>query len=51
MKKTLAKLASPLAVSGLMILALSACSSFKAQRVDEAKADEKAMEITDNWPS
>ncbi|NDG84666.1 MAG: hypothetical protein EBX52_06460 [Proteobacteria bacterium] len=27
----------------------SACSSFKAQRVDEAKADEKAMEITDNW--
>ena len=28
---------------------LPACSSFKAQRVDEAKADEKAMEITDNW--
>lgn len=27
----------------------SGCSSFKAERVDDAKADEKAMEITDNW--
>jgi hypothetical protein len=25
------------------------CASFKAERVDDAKADEKAMEITDNW--
>lgn len=31
------------------ILSLSACASFKAERVDDAKADEKAMEITDNW--
>ena len=37
------------AVGALLIGSLSACSSFKAQRVDEAKADEKAMEITDNW--
>lgn len=37
------------AVGVLMLGSLSACSSFKAQRVDEAKADEKAMEITDNW--
>lgn len=33
----------------LMVVGLAGCSSFKAQRVDEAKADEKAMEITDNW--
>ena len=31
------------------ILSMSACSSFKAERVDDAKADEKAMEITDRW--
>ena len=31
------------------ILSLSACASFKAERVDDSKADEKAMEITDNW--
>jgi len=31
------------------ILSMSACASFKAERVDDAKADEKAMEITDNW--
>ena len=37
-------------LSASVVLALiPACSSFKAQRVDEAKADEKAMEITDNW--
>jgi uncharacterized protein (TIGR02722 family) len=33
----------------IMFGLVSGCSSFKAQRVDEAKADEKAMEITDNW--
>ena len=32
-----------------VVLALSACSSFKAERVDDGKADEKAMSITDNW--
>ena len=37
------------AVAVVMIGMLAGCSSFKAQRVDEAKADEKAMEITDNW--
>jgi uncharacterized protein (TIGR02722 family) len=42
MKKTVLILAAVLPL-------LSSCSSFKAQRVDEAKADEKAMEITDNW--
>ena len=31
------------------LLSMTACSSFKAERVDDAKADEKAMEITDNW--
>jgi PBP1b-binding outer membrane lipoprotein LpoB len=31
------------------VLATQGCSSFKAERVDDAKADEKAMEITDNW--
>lgn len=33
----------------LGLVSLNACSSFKAERVDDAKADEKAMEITDNW--
>lgn len=32
----------------LLILS-SSCSSFKAERVDDSKADEKAMQITDNW--
>jgi uncharacterized protein (TIGR02722 family) len=32
-----------------MVVSLSACSSFKAERVDDNKADEKAMSITDNW--
>jgi penicillin-binding protein activator len=27
----------------------TSCASFKASRVDEQKADEKALEITDNW--
>jgi len=31
------------------ILSMSACASFKAERMDDSKADEKAMEITDNW--
>jgi len=30
-------------------MSLSACSSFKAERVSDEKADEHAMEITDNW--
>jgi uncharacterized protein (TIGR02722 family) len=38
---------------GLLMLALSlfltSCSSFKAERVDGAKGDEKALEITDKW--
>jgi PBP1b-binding outer membrane lipoprotein LpoB len=41
-----------LCVGSLLLLisvSVSGCSSFKAQRVDEARADEKAMEITDNW--
>ena len=38
-----------LSVMALSLMSLQGCSSFKAQRVDEAKADEKAMEITDNW--
>ena len=45
MKTTSAKLMSV----SLIVMILQGCSSFKAQRVDEAKADEKAMEITDNW--
>jgi PBP1b-binding outer membrane lipoprotein LpoB len=32
-----------------VVLSLSACSTFKAERVDDSKADEKAMSITDNW--
>lgn len=40
-------------LKNLFILAcavsLSACGSFKAERVDDRKADEKAMRITDNW--
>lgn len=28
---------------------LTACASFKAERVDDTRADEEAMEITDNW--
>lgn len=37
---------------GLMIatsLALVGCGGFKAQRVDESKADDVAMEVTDEW--
>jgi PBP1b-binding outer membrane lipoprotein LpoB len=36
-------------LTAVFLLIASGCSSFKAQRVDESKADEKAMEITDNW--
>lgn len=32
-----------------MVLVLSGCGGFKAERVDEKKADEKAMEVTDEW--
>ena len=32
-----------------LCLSLTACGGFKAQRVDEKTADEKAMEITDEW--
>ena len=42
-------LCSAVAMGVALIVLVSGCSSFKAQRVDEAKADEKAMEITDNW--
>ncbi len=39
--------------AGLLLLVLSlfvtSCSSFKAERVDGAKGDEKALEITDKW--
>jgi PBP1b-binding outer membrane lipoprotein LpoB len=38
-----------LTLAAVVAFTLQGCSSFKAQRVDEAKADEKAMEITDNW--
>ncbi len=37
------------AASVMLLGSFTACSSFKAERVNEAKADEKAMEITDNW--
>jgi PBP1b-binding outer membrane lipoprotein LpoB len=36
-------------ISAILVMTGSGCSSFKAERVDEAKADEKAMTITDNW--
>lgn len=39
----------PYALLMVGVLSIEACSSFKAERVDDAKADEKAMEITDNW--
>lgn len=32
-----------------MVVFSAGCASFKAERVDDANADEKAMEITDNW--
>jgi uncharacterized protein (TIGR02722 family) len=42
-------------MTGFLILAfsfvLTSCGSFKAERVDAAKSDEKAMEITDKWVS
>jgi uncharacterized protein (TIGR02722 family) len=33
----------------LVLSFLVSCSSFKAQRVDNKEADEKGLEITDNW--
>ncbi len=36
-------------LSLVLLFSVTACSSFKAERVDDQKADEKAMEITDNW--
>lgn len=35
----------------LLVLTLSSCSSFKAERVGAEKADEKGLKITDNWMS
>lgn len=32
-----------------LVLTLSACGSFQAQRVDDKVSDEKALEITDKW--
>lgn len=36
---------------GVMIMSvlIASCSSFKAERVDSAKGDEKALTITDKW--
>lgn len=41
--------ASLMLVSLSMIFLLTSCSSFKAERVDGTKGDEKALEITDKW--
>ncbi len=35
----------------LVFILLASCASFKAERVDNKKSDEKSMEITDNWMS
>lgn len=43
MKKTL--------LFGTLLLLNFSCSSFKAERVDAKTADEKGLEITDNWMS
>lgn len=43
------KIKTNLVVMIVALTSVAGCSSFKAERVDEAKADEKAMEITDNW--
>lgn len=36
-------------VVAVLAVGLQGCSSFKAERVNDAKADDKAMGITDNW--
>ncbi|MGB0455202.1 MAG: hypothetical protein ACPGJV_15955 [Bacteriovoracaceae bacterium] len=36
-------------LSLMMMLSLASCGGFKAERVDSAKSDEKALEITDEW--
>jgi PBP1b-binding outer membrane lipoprotein LpoB len=46
---TKTKLFALTALLATQTLVFSACSSFKASRVDDAAADEHAMEITDNW--
>ena len=33
----------------ICLLPFMSCSSFKAERVDDSKSDEKGLEITDNW--
>ena len=33
----------------ILTMTLTSCSSFKAERVNSADSDEKAMEITDQW--
>jgi len=40
---------SKLILMSLLSLGLISCGSFKAERVDAQKSDEKAMEITDEW--
>ncbi|MFZ4712122.1 MAG: hypothetical protein ACOYL6_00285 [Bacteriovoracaceae bacterium] len=35
----------------VLSLVLASCGSFKAERVDSKAADEKGLEITDNWMS
>src|SRR3990167_5615475 len=32
-----------------LVLSFAGCGGFKAQRVDEKTADEKAMDVTDEW--
>lgn len=36
-------------LSLVLLFTLASCGGFKAQRVDSATSDEKAMEITDEW--
>lgn len=41
--------AKPIFAFILTLQLATGCASFKAERVNDATADEKAMEITDNW--
>ena len=36
-------------MTGIVLLSLASCSSFKAERVDSKTSDEKALSITDQW--
>ena len=36
-------------LSLVLLFTLVSCGGFKAQRVDSATSDDKAMEITDEW--